>query len=402
MSYQRLSDETCPASLVKEFDEFEDQFLISPQQPLQPKTIQSTTKSSVSTSHSSSGNYSLSTENGESSAGNCVNTRYRSITSKRMSNYKDKRRSGFKDDNKITKSLENLSSRSVTQKPHVSWKTPKYAHVKSKVKQYIDEARSKHTRHVLKRHNSAPETSSTRDNQELDEISEETNVAVLQTMLREKIKENEALFRQFHFIDIQREEQVVKIETLKRKIDAMRLEETKREQQREKERQAEREYQEKTILAAYLQCNNHAMLNKNFTSVGTQTSPMFQLPFDVSTFINDDSLEISRRVEHSTEEVDEASSTRVRRELRFTRLDSDQPLASTSKNQLDINANSVDYVEDSPSYIQVQPPVNVQMEGKSSPSTELEQKMCFKCAKNKAPKRKRSRLASLFCLRKIE
>lgn len=62
--------------------------------------------------------------------------------------------------------LRNQSGGSGTS-GHSLKRQPKYGHVKSKVKQFIDEAISQRGRHVLVRHKSMPESNNSRGTEEV-------------------------------------------------------------------------------------------------------------------------------------------------------------------------------------------------------------------------------------------
>ncbi|XP_039432616.1 uncharacterized protein LOC120415227 isoform X1 [Culex pipiens pallens] len=430
-SYKKLNDETFPTSLLMEFDELDDEFLIS------PPGLAATEKADVAsgprspatttshTSNTSSGNYSLSTENengsGSSSTSSHPTTaKFRTTTSKRVSASKDAKRAlaGAKALAKSTpgqkraKSMENLRNQSGGSgtSGHSLKRQPKYGHVKSKVKQFIDEAISQRGRHVLVRHKSMPESNNSRGTEEQSEIDQETDVESLRTMLREKTAENENLQRHLEFSEIQREDGVVKIETLKRKIEAMRLEESKRQAERDVERQRERDFRKeldrKTVFGAYFQ------YNRIFATTCTQTSPEPCTTFDMSTFGSEDSFE--RVIAASSSSQPNASTgPRAKRSLQYP-VDQQEDPDDDDNVQDDISPDSATHPESSPDYPQLVPAVGRQQYpstsnqpvvsvGRSDRQDVESDRICDECARKRKKKAsKKARLASFFCIRKAD
>uniref|UniRef100_A0A1Q3EYX9 Uncharacterized protein n=1 Tax=Culex tarsalis TaxID=7177 RepID=A0A1Q3EYX9_CULTA len=431
-SYKKLNDETFPTSLLMEFDELDDEFLISPPGLATAEKIDvaSGTRSPVTTtshtSNCSSGNYSLSTEN-ENGSGSSTSSshptataKFRTTTSKRVSATKDAKRAlaGTKALAKSTpgqkraKSMENLRNQSGGSgtSGHSLKRQPKYGHVKSKVKQFIDEAISQRGRHVLVRHKSMPETNNSHETDEPSEIDLENNVESLRTMLREKNAENENLQRHLEFSEIQREDGVVKIETLKRKIEAMRLEESKRQAERDLERQRERDFRKeldrKMVLGAYLQ------FNRIFATTSTQTSPEPCTTLDLSTFCSEESFERVMAASSSSH-PNTSTGPRAKRSLQFP-IDKQEIQIDEDKLQDDLCPDSATHPESSPDYPQLVPAVgrlqylatsNQQASavGHSDRPDVESDLICEECTRKRKKKAsKKARLASFFCIRKAD
>ncbi|XP_055629794.1 uncharacterized protein LOC129770765 [Toxorhynchites rutilus septentrionalis] len=410
MSYQKLYEESFPASLLLEFDELDDGILSPPrlQQPEQISNVPES-RSSATTSHTSntsSGNYSLSTENenGSGSSGSSnIASKYRTSTNKRVNAMKDAKNIGSKPPNRSTntvnqkraKSMENLVNSGASHAQSIPFKRQKYSHVKSKVKQFIDEAISQRDRRGLVRHNSLSNTNILgRTLEETDEFDQETNIDTLRAMLRDKNNEIDSLQRHLHFSELQREDEVARVVALKNKIEGIRLEDSKRERERERERKRERELHEKRVLASYLQ------LNKSLVSVATQTSPEIGPMINFSTFRSEDSFERLLAANAST-------APRVKRALQYV-MDLEQEELDKNNNHIQRRPDSVTDPKNSPAPHQNQCSVE---EDEESPRSEqrLEitvepiefAEICHDCARRKKRKYiKKTRLASFFCIKR--
>ncbi|XP_055587449.1 uncharacterized protein LOC129739920 [Uranotaenia lowii] len=462
MSYQKLNDETFPASLLLEFDELDDEFLlVSPpgmMMVLETDPMISENRSPVMTmSNSSSGNYSLSTENengsGSSSSSNVGQKIQRtslSTTNKRINAARDSKRSmksvrgeggatngqnlakagitvstggvpvnsAYK---KRAKSMENLSHGSTTaiQQNSHAIKRAKYGHVKSKVKQFIDETVSqRRDRQTLVRHKSMPEQGTGHPDVEASNLERHLSVDELQTMLQEKSAENESLNRHLQFSELQRQNTVEKFETLKRKLEAMRLEHSKREWNWDRENQQltrllETERERQLALTSYLRYNNGAgpvPLNRRLANTGTQTSPALE-----SFILNSDTFGIDEDESFGGDLLAEDPPPRVKRTLQFMLEEDGGVLEIEEQPDQEMEDVSPDSTR-SPNCSQrteigaeasTMEPMSVLVGANLSPgaASQMSQPdVCRECGtrKKKRKQKKIAKFASLFCIKKGE
>ncbi|XP_058466403.1 uncharacterized protein LOC131439431 [Malaya genurostris] len=421
MSYQQLTDETFPTNLLIEFDQLDDDIPISPPQILQADKTSVVTAAEIrssevishtSGSNTSSGNYSFSTENENGSASSgCSNPtiKYQSSTNKRAKAMKDTKKMVPKPSGKSSvhqqksKSLENLVNHNTNQMPSNLLKRQKYGHVKSKVKQFIDETTKNLDRKPLLRHKSMPDYSLECPSEEIDEINQETNIDKLRSLLKEKTEELECWKRHLNFSERQREDSVLKIGALQRKIETMRLEHSTRDKDRERqhERKLENEREKHTVLEAYLRYRNPS-LSRIFTSVGTQTSPGVCTVFNINAFCSDDSFE--GLLDGSFNAAPATSTgTRVKRALQF-------PL-EPEPDEPEVNEVNENVSPDSASHPAGPNLMQLSDAGQLSPKTagicesptQDYVQICKECAIKKEKKRKKkNRLASFFCIKKVK
>ncbi|XP_058836494.1 uncharacterized protein LOC131693039 [Topomyia yanbarensis] len=414
MSYQQLTDETFPTSLLMEFDMLDDEIPISPPRILEvDKTntanemLSSEVTSHTSGSNTSSGNYSFSTENengsGSSSSSNPT-TKYRSYTSKRATTTKDSNKIATKTSTKSanhqkkSKSLENLVNKTALLVQNSSTKNPKYSHVKSKVKQFIDETTKKQDRKPFIRHKSMPECSPEHPLEECDEIDPIT-YSELKIRLKQKTEELNNLQRHLIFNEAQLEDNFSKIGDLKHKIEAMRLENSRREMERQRERELEKERERQLFLEPYLRYSNPT-LNKTFASMSTQTSPDTLMVFNISALNSDDDDSFEGLMSASA-----SSGPNVKRTLQFA-LEQEQNEQHENNTNENVSPDSATHPERSTDYPPMLPSSDL---GQSSPrdaenralSTQDYVQVCNDCASRKEKtKKKKNRLASFFCIKK--
>ncbi|XP_055528993.1 uncharacterized protein LOC129721000 [Wyeomyia smithii] len=417
-SYTQLTDETFPASLLMEFDMLDDEIPISPPRTLEPdkaSTAATEARSSGAASHTSasntsSGNYSFSTENenGSSSSGSSnPSCNYRPTPSKRTTTVKDTKRvpsnatTKPETGQKKAKSLENLLNNAPPKIQTSTLKRQKYSHVKSKVKQFIDETTKKRDRQPLIRHKSMPEACMDCPAEEIDEIDHETDTDNLRTMLKEKTRELDSLKRHLNFCEMQREDNVFTIEALKRKIESMRLEHSKRDHERQREREMEREREKQAILNTYLRYSNPA-LNRIFASVSTQTSPEVHAIFNISSFQCDESFE--EPLADSFPAPRRGPFARTSQHLVET--EEDKPNECSEHEQA--SPDSATHPEGSPDYPPLLPAQGScrfgrRVEENTNDCTQDYVEVCQKCIARKENKRKKKiRLASFFCIKKVK
>ncbi|XP_053686176.1 putative uncharacterized protein DDB_G0271982 [Sabethes cyaneus] len=423
MSYQQLTDETFPASLSMDFEILEDEISISPPRILEPdKTNGAAAPSSVAASHlsgsnTSSGNYSFSTENenGSSSSGSSnPPSKFHPTTSKQVITAKDTKKVSSNTlakpvtGQKKAKSLENLLNNVPPQTS--SLKRQKYGHIKSKVKQYIDETTKKRDRQPLLRHKSMPETCIECPAEKNDEIDLETNTDNLKTMLREKTEELDSLKRHLNFCEMQREDNVFTIEALKRKIESMRLEHSKRENERQREREVEKEREKLAIMNTYLRYSNPS-LNRIFATVSTQTSPV-HVTFNISTFQSDDSIhDLLAESFTATPPTSDRRSTKIIRTSQLSTEPDAEDRPAESSEQEKISPDSATHPEGSPDYLQLLPLSEfsggtMNTEDTDTAISQDHAEVCQECMARKQNKRKKKskkiRLASFFCIKKVK
>lgn len=422
-SFRKLNDETFPASLLLEFDELDDDIPISPPRILEPVNAVSVSgsRSPVTTSHtsnSSSGNYSLSTENengsGSSNSSNLF-LKYRPLTNKRsgqaqnLENPINKSRTGSSSSNgqKRAKSEENLlNSNILFNKVGGPSKAQKYGHVKSKVKQYIDETLSQHTRHSLVRHKSMPESTIEKTLEQTEEIPVEHDANALRAMLKETSNEVSNLQRHLEFNEMLRRDDIAKIEALKRKIEVMRVEHSIREKERQRERDSEKELDKKLLLANYLRYSSQTSLNRVFASVSTQTSPEVHTIFSNSFIFSDESID--RMLAPNTSTSGMSPPPRAKRALTYVVDHQGEPNGIV--NQVNVNPDSATHPSGSPDYPRLCPTAvtynHTTPVDNSGSTTEIliqdDSELCKQCRKSKKRKNKKTRLASLFCIKKVD
>lgn len=426
-SFPKLNDETFPASLLLDFDELDDDIPISPPRILEPANTNSApgSRSPVTTSqtsNSSSGNYSLSTENENgSNSSNSSNlfVKYRPLSSKRSSTaHNSIMRNGAKtsgmnlpssNSQKRAKSEENLLSSEITfTKTGVVSKAQKYGHVKSKVKQYIDETLNQHTRHPLVRHKSMPEPVIENKLEQKEEIPLEHDANTLRAMLKETSDEVTNLQRHLEFSEMLRKDDIAKIELLKRKIEAMRLEHSMREKERQRERESEKELDRKLVLANYFRYSSQNSLNRVFASVGTQTSPEAHTATLSNSFIFSDESMDRGLASNFASTSGTSSPLRTKRALTFV-ADS-QPESGEIANVENLSPGTTTHPSSSPDYPRLCPTAVVYNQPPQDNSGEITELLiqnkldsCRECGrKNKKTKSKKTRLASFFCIKKVD
>lgn len=425
-SFQKLNDETFPASLLLEFDDLDDDIPISPPRILEPVNIISASGSrspvtTSQTSNSSSGNYSLSTENeyvSNSSNSSNLFIKYRPLSNKRSnaahsSNLRNavntsKNNSCSSIVQKRAKSEDNLLSneRSLTKVGGTS-KSQKYGHVKSKVKQYIDETLNQHTRHPLIRHKSMPESTVENNQKQEEEIPLEHDANTLRAMLKETADEVTNLQRHLEFSEMLRKDDIAKIEVLKRKIEAMRIEHSMREKERQRERESEKELDRKLVLANYFRYSSQNSLNRVFASIGTQTSPDVCTAFSNSFIFSDESTD---RVLASNFATTSGTSSPFRAKRALTYVADSQPQLNGTANEELLSPDLATHQSSSPDYPRLCPTAVVYNQSPQDNSGEITELLiqnsldsCRECGrKNKKRKSKKTRLASLFCIRKVD
>lgn len=417
-SIQILNDETFPGDFLMEFDELDDDISISPPGILVPENNLTTLGShcSVTTSqtNSSSENYSLSTEN-ENGSGSSNSTnifiKYHPSSGKRMSLTQNAKKcfsksfasSSSAGNPKRSKSEGNLLNTSGPQCRVGITRPQKYGHVKSKVKQYIDETLSQHVHHSFVRHKSMPVSTTEAGIQENTEIETVQDANVLRAMVKESSDEVSNLQRHLEFSEMLRKDDIAKIENLKRKIEIMRLEHSKREKERQRERDCEKELDRQLVLANYLRYSSQTSLNRVFASVGTQTSPETNISFNNITLYSDESF-AGMLASNFISNPNTSTAPRAKRALLYA-----------PDSHLEQNENINDMLspcpapdpQNSPDYLQLQPTATVSYQI-SEDSTEAPTELliqdysdfCNKCIRKKKKKSKKTRLASFFCIKK--
>lgn len=412
-SIQILNDETFPGSLLMEFDELDDDIPISPPGILVPANNITAlgSRSSVTTSqtNSSSENNSLLTENENGScSSNSSNlfVKYRPAPNKRMSLTRNAEKSATSSSSsgtqKRSKSEGNLLNTSGLQIRAGISRPQKYGHIKSKVKQYIDETLSQHTQHSLVRHKSMPVSTIETVLQENTDIGIEQDANALRAMLEETTDEVSNLQRHLEFSEMQRKDDIAKIEGLKRKIETMRLEHSKREKERQRERVSEKELDRQLVLANYLRYSSQTSLNRVFASVSTQTSPEVNISFNNIILQSDESF-AGMLASNSTSNPSTSTSPRAKRALLYA-PDLHQEHDENSKDKL----SPATHPDGATDYTQLcrSATVSYQLsEDSTEAATELlihdNSKLCNKCTKKiKKGKNKKTRLASFFCIKK--
>lgn len=398
----------------------DDEIPISPPRLLEPDKLNpaaaarsSTAASHTSASNTSSGNYSFSTENenGSGSSGSSnPSYKYRSSTNKRAAVIKDTKRVTSNistkpaTSQKKAKSLDNLLNNMPSQSQTNTLKRQKYSHVKSKVKQFIDETTKKRDRKPLSRHKSMPEASMDCPAEEIDEIDQKTSTENLKTMLKEKSAELDSLKRHLNFSEMQREDSVFEIEALKRKIESMRLEHSKRERERQRERDMEKEREQQATMNSYLRYSNPS-LNRIFASVSTQTSPEVRKVFNISSFQSDESFgEILAACCTVASPGPSGTGHRdIRTPQRTIHYEHKKP-----DEQEKVSPDSATHPESSPDYPRLlAPQVPCRSDGRveqnTRTSTQDYAEVCQGCiARNENKRRKKIRLASFFCIKKVK
>ncbi|XP_062563127.1 uncharacterized protein LOC134226387 isoform X2 [Armigeres subalbatus] len=400
-SFQKLNDETFPASLLMEFDELDDDIPISPPRTHEPVNVMSApgSRSPVAasqTSNSSSGNYSLSTENDNGSGSS--NSRHTFVKISPATSKPQKR----------AKSEENLLGSNVWYAKNGGVpRSQKYGHVKSKVKQYIEETLSQHTRHSLVRHKSMPESSIESVLEQKEEHSPDHDASTIRGLLEEKSTEVSYLQRHLEFSEMLRRDGIAKIEVLKQKIEAMRMEHSMREKERQRERDIEKDLDRKLILANYMRYSSQNSLHKAFTSVSTQTSPEALAVLNNSFIFSDESID---RMHVSKLASITGASPPPRAKRALTYVADSQPERFEFLNDENFIPDSATHPCSSPDYPELCPTAVIYhhtLEDNAGDTTELlipdNSGTCNECGrKNKNRKSKKARLASFFCIKKVD
>lgn len=414
---KKLNDETFPANLLMEFDELDDEIPISPPRNHEPVTVNSApgSRSPVAISNSSSGNYSLSTENGNGSgSSNSSNlfAKFRPLSSKQSSVVKavsnptkpSRTSPSSSKPQKRAKSEENLLSSHVSYaKNGGAVRSQKYGHVQSKVKQYIEETLSQHTRLPLARHKSMPESSIESVLEQKEEPSPEHDTNTLRALLKETSEEVIYLQRHLEFNEMLRRDDIAKIEALKRKIEVMRMEHSRREKERQRERETEKELDRKLILANYMRYGSQTSLNRAFASVSTQTSSEALNALSDSLILSNESID---RMHASI--AGASSAPRAKRALTY--VVDPQPEPTELTNDENFIPDSATHPCSSPDYPELRPTAVIYhhtLEDNAGDAAELLIRdisgTCNECGrKNKKRKSKKIRLASFFCIKKVD
>lgn len=223
-------------------------------------------------------------------------------------------------------------------------------------------------------------------------------------MLKETADEVCNLQRHLEFSEMLRKDDIAKIEALKRKIETMRLEHSKREKERQRERDSEKDLDRQLVLANYLRYSSQTSLNRVFASVCTQTSPEVNISFTNITLHSDESF-AGMLASNFTSNPSTSTAPRAKRALLYA---PDSHLEQGENSRDKSSPDSATHPDGSPDYSQLRPTATVSFqlsEDSTEATTELliqnNSEFCAKCTrKKKKGKSKKTRLASFFCIKK--